>query len=377
MYKIEEISEIVESLQKPELRDINRYTPGKPIEEVQRELGLERVIKLGSNENLFSPPQGVIEAISREAKQVNYYPDDAIYYLTRKLASKLNVSEEQITWGSGTVEIIRMFSLAFISPGDIAVVGAPSFGIYDYEFKLQGGEVVRVPLKEDYTYDLETMLKEVNDRKAKVVVLCSPNNPTGTIIREGELKDFLRGIKGDTIVILDEAYFELVTDPEYHDGVKLLKEYPLMIVMRTMSKAYGLAGLRVGYSISHPEIAKVLNKVRLPFNLSRIAQAAALAALDEEEFVKKYREAISKERERLAGELRGLGLKFIPTQTNFIAIEVGDDLKISEKLKRKGFIVRPGSQFSLPGFIRVTISPDPNINDEFLRALKGSLEGES
>jgi len=320
-----------------------------------------------------NPPESVIRAIREEAEKVNYYPDDAIYYLTRKLAGKLGVSPDMITWGAGTVEIIRMFSLAFVQPGDVAIVGIPSFSIYDYEFRLAGAELLRVPLRSDYHYDVQEMIRLAKERKPKVLVICSPNNPTGVAEKEEVVREVLKASEGEYFVILDEAYAELVTDPDYHNGVKLLREFPNLIVMRTLSKAYALAGLRIGYAISHPLIAKMLNNVRLPFNLSRISQAAALAALDEEEYVLNYRLKIDSERRRVSEALSKLGVFFIPSQTNFIAIKVEDDFKVAEELRRKGVIVRPGSQFNMPGFIRVTLSPEPEVNDRFLKDLREIL----
>ncbi len=354
---------------RPVLMDISRYKPGKPIEEVQRELGLEKILKLGSNETLMLPPEGVLEALRKAITKVNLYPDDSIYHLTKALAEKLGVEENMITWGSGTVELIREFALAFIDPGDEAVVATPSFGIYPEEFKLHGARVVKVPLDEGFEYDLDTMLDSVSDR-TKVVVICSPNNPTGTIVTREALENFLKNLGAKTLVILDEAYFEFVDHPEYHNGVELLRKYDNLIVFRTMSKAYALAGLRIGYGIASPSIIAAFEKVRLPFNLSRIAQAAALAALREDGFVENLRNLISREKDYVYKRLDEMGLSYIKSYTNFIPIKVGDDKKISEHLLSKGIIVRPGYQFSLPGYIRVTVSPHREDNEWLLRGLE-------
>jgi len=352
--------------------DIKPYQPGKPIDEVKRELGLKQVIKLASNENPFGPSPKVLAAINKAALSVNRYPDAGCFYLRQELSRQLGCGQNQLIFGNGSDEIIVMALRAFAEKGDEIVIAQPSFLIYEIAGQVVGATIKAVPLK-DFYYDIEAMAKAVT-RKTKVVIIGNPDNPAGTFVSTEKLVKFLRSIRRDILVMLDEAYFEFVTAKDYPNSVKLLAEFKNILVTRTFSKLYGLAGLRVGYGIAAPEVIDILNRIREPFNVNSIAQAAALACLKDPAYYRRVAKMVESERQIIYRELRQLGLKIIESATNFILVNVGQQTgkDISSALLNRGIIVRDMGFWGLPNYIRVTIG-EAQENKAFLRALKSIL----
>ncbi|GJM80115.1 histidinol-phosphate aminotransferase [Paenibacillus sp. HMSSN-139] len=307
-------------LPKPQIVNLPVYQPGKPIEEVKKELGLEEVIKLASNENPYGCSPRVRAAIEQELANLSLYPDGSAAELTEALAGWLGVGKEQIIFGCGSDEIIALIARAFFQPGDETLMADQTFSVYKSNADIEGAVSIEVPLKEG-THDLEGMLARIGD-KTKVVWICNPNNPTGTIVPHAELVSFLDRVPGHVLVVLDEAYAEYVTDSSYTNGIALLSQYPNLVVLRTFSKIYGLASLRIGYGVGQPAVIKLINQVREPFNTSRIGQAAAKAALADQDFVTDCR---AKNREGIAylyNEFERLGLTYFPAHGNFIMVDV-------------------------------------------------------
>lgn len=335
--------------------EIKPYVPGKPIEEVQRELGIKDVIKLASNENPLGPSPDAVMALREAVEKVYLYPDGNCYYLKEALAAKLEVSADQLIIGNGTDEILKMLAEAFVNPGEEIVVADPTFSEYEFAAQVMGGRAIKVPCR-DFRHDLEAMAAAITDR-TRLIFVCNPNNPTGTIVEQQELDAFLAKVPPHILVVLDEAYNEYVTSPAYPDSLGYVRAgQPNIIVLRTFSKIYGLAGLRVGYGISHPEIIKALNRVREPFNVNFLAQVAAIAALKDEYHVAKSKEVNTEGKEFLYQQLQALGLKYVPTESNFIFVDIGrDSREVFEKLLKKGVIVRTGDIFGYPSFLRITI----------------------
>ncbi|MBE3574638.1 MAG: histidinol-phosphate transaminase [Firmicutes bacterium] len=354
---------------RPEVERLKPYIPGKPIEDVREELGLQDVVKLASNENPWGPPPAAVRALQAQAARVHLYPDGQARHLRQALAQHLGVGMESIFVGNGSDEILKLLAEAFIRPGDRAVVAQPTFSEYEYAVTLLGGRVVEVPVDAAWRLDLPAMAEAVR-AGARVVFLCNPNNPTGTMVTRSELLQFLRQIPPEVLVVCDEAYHEYATDPEYPDTVALLGEYPGLVILRTFSKIYGLAGLRVGYAIAHPDLVAVLQRVREPFNVNALAQAAAVAALGDKDFVEESRRQNSAERDFLRQSLEAMGYKVLPSQANFLFFDSGvDSRRLFQALLRRGVIVRSGDIFGCPTFVRVTVGT-PAQNRGFLAALR-------
>ena len=354
---------------KKHLNDVKPYKPGKPIEEVKRELGLEEVIKLASNENPLPPPEGVLRAICEKAKDINRYPDGGCFYLRKALSKKLSITEESIVFGNGSDELILIALRAFLEAGDEVVVADPTFLIYHIASMVKGASVKVVPLK-DYKYDLEAMASAITG-KTKVVFIANPDNPTGSYVSDKELTSFIEKVPEGVAVFIDEAYYEYARGGDYPETLELAKrEDKNIIIARTFSKAYGLAGLRVGYGIMREDIAEVLNKVREPFNVNSLAQAAALASLEEEDYMKKSVELVREEGKRFYKFFDSLGVKYIPSRTNFILVNIERDAtEVFNSLLKEGIIVREMSGWGLEGFIRVNIGL-PQENDAFFKAFE-------
>lgn len=362
----------MEKLARPSVWKIKPYIPGKPIEEVKRELGIEgEIIKLASNENPLGPSPKAIEALKRAVEEVHLYPDDTCYYLKKKLASRLGVEENMIFVGSGSVEIIHYITTAFLNPGERVIMGKPSFIMGKIESQIMEGEVVEVEAK-NYTTDIDGMIKEMSE-KTKIVYLDNPNNPLGSMVKKEDVEKLVKSAPEDTIVVIDEAYHEYIDRTKTPDSVGYIREGRNVIVLRTFSKIYGLAGLRIGYAISKPEIIDVLNRVRLPFNVGRLSQIAALAALDDEEHVERSRKLVEKEREFLYQEFEKLEIPYIRSETNFITIDTGKDgQEVFKELQRRGVIVRPLTPYGLPTHIRITIGTHEQ-NIKLMEALREVL----
>lgn len=356
---------------KPNIVHLPVYQPGKPIEEVKRELGLTDVTKLASNENPFGSSPAVKDALIREMSNMSLYPDGGAVELTEAVAAFWGVASNQIIFGAGSDDVILMIARAYLVPGDETVMSTHTFGQYKHNAEVENAVIREVPLK-NATYDLPAMLAKVTD-KTKIVWVCNPNNPTGTMVTERELLHFLRAVPKTVLVVLDEAYAEYVTDPEYPDGLKLLKEYPNLILLRTFSKIYGLASMRIGYGIGHPDVIHTINQVREPFNTTRFAQAAALAALSDQDFVVACRELNRQGIAYLNGQFDRLGLSYFPAHGNFIMVDVKRPAgQVFDGLLRKGFIIRGGHKLDFPSMIRVTVgSKEQNVG--FIAALEQVL----
>ncbi len=353
------------------LEKITPYVPGKPVEEVERELGISGVIKLASNENPLGPSPRALEALKEYMPRLNFYPDGNCFYLKQDLAARLEVKQEQITFGNGADELITLAGTAYLDPGDEVVVADPSFSEYDFCARLMNAEVVKVPLQ-DYRHDLNAMLGAITE-KTRMIFVCNPNNPTGTIVSRQELASFLDKVSSDILVVMDEAYYEYVTDPDYPESLDWVKQGYNVLTLRTFSKIYGLAGLRVGYGVGPEEVITDLNTVREPFNVNAAAQVAARAALQDEEYVREVYRVNREGKEYLAGELDRLGLFYLPTEANFIFVNTGVDSRdLFQSLLRQGVIVRTGDIFGHPRFIRLSIGTREQ-NQRFIEALEHSL----
>jgi len=344
------------------LRAIRPYVPGKPIEEVQREYGLQDVIKLASNENPLGPSPKALAALEEALRQVHLYPDGQSYYLRRALAANLNVTPEQVIVGNGADGVIMQICLAYLDDGDEVIVGRSSFPVYDIYTHVMRARLVKVPLKA-YRLDLEAMARAITDR-TKVVFVCNPNNPTGTIVTADEVEAFLRRVPDRVLVVFDEAYYQFVESDGYPDTLRYVREgRENVMTIRTFSKVYGLAGVRLGYAVAHPETLAPLWRVKEPFAVNRLAQIAGIAALEDEAFVRRSVEANREGRRYLYQEFERLGLFYVPSHTNFILIRVGPRAaEVVQRLLEQGVIVRPCTGYDLPEFLRVTVgSPDQNV----------------
>jgi histidinol-phosphate aminotransferase len=359
---------------------LEAYTPGMPIEELQRRLGVGNAVKLASNENPLGMSTRVKEALAAHisATELARYPDGSGFRLKKKLAEMHRIGPERITLGNGSNDIIELLGRVFLGPDRWAMYSAHAFAVYPIITQAQGAQATVVAPRAEgdaqpYGHDLVAFERELNAEIA-LVFIANPNNPTGTWVSPGEIDRFMASVPPQTIVALDEAYYEYMDPALRGDSRALLDRYPNLVVFRTFSKAYGLAGLRVGYALSSPELADVLNRVRQPFNNNALALLAAEVALDDQEHVRKSVELNTRERARLTTELKALGLKVMPSQANFLAIGFGREAKpIHEKLLNQGVIVRPMASYGLAEYLRVTIGTEAE-NRRFISALKEALQ---
>lgn len=360
-------------LPKPQIVNLPVYQPGKPIEEVKRELGLEEVIKLASNENPYGCSPKARAAIEAEFSNLSLYPDGSAAELTEVLAGHHGVNRDQVIFGCGSDEIIALITRAFFLPGDETIMADSTFSVYKSNADIEGAVSIEVPLQNG-THDLQAMLGEIGE-KTKAVWICNPNNPTGTIVSNAELISFLDQVPANVLVVLDEAYAEYVTDPEYSNGIKLLSKYPNLIVLRTFSKIYGLASLRIGYGVGQPNVIKLINQVREPFNTSRIGQAAAKASVTDHAFVSECREKNREGIVYLNKQFDRLGLSYFPAHGNFIMVDVKSPaVEMFQSLLKLGIIVRSGFG-KYPNHIRVTVGSAEQ-NAKFITALEHVLSGQ-
>ncbi|MDI6871302.1 MAG: histidinol-phosphate transaminase [Bacillota bacterium] len=360
------MSELARSA-RPAIFDIQPYVPGKPIEEVQRELGISDVIKLASNENPLGPSPRALEALREWLPKAHLYPDGGATRLKERIALKVGVKPENVIVGNGSDELIKLVAEAFLNPGDEVVMADPSFSEYAFAALLLGARVKKVALLGE-RHDLKAMADAIGPR-TKLVFICNPNNPTGTIVSAAEVREFMAAVPDEVLVVFDQAYEEYVTDPAYGGGLPYVLAGRRAVVLRTFSKIYGLAGLRVGYGIASPELLALVERAREPFNVNQAAQVAAAAALDDEEFVARSRELCARERERLATALAGRGFPVDPSQANFLFVDVGvDSAALFRRMLPLGVIIRSGDIFRRPTSIRVTVGT-PEQNDRFLAAL--------
>jgi histidinol-phosphate aminotransferase len=346
------------------------YQPGKPIDEVKKEYGLSSVIKLASNENPFGCSLKAKEAIIRYVDKVSMYPDGASVDLAQVVAKTHSIETNQIVFGAGSDEVILMIARAFLSPGDETIMADRTFPQYKHNAEVEGATVIEVPLKHG-THDLNAMLERVTKR-TKIIWVCNPNNPTSTIVTKSEVEAFLNHVPSEIMVVLDEAYAEYIVTEEYPDSLSLLRNYPNVVILRTFSKAYGLASLRIGYGIGRPEIIRSINQVREPFNTTGFAQIAAIAAMEDHQFLEQCRQVNAEGIAYLTSQLDRLGLTYFPAHGNFILIDTFRDAKIVyEQLLRKGIIVRGGHTASIgfPTMIRVTVGSSEQ-NKAFIETLE-------
>ncbi|MBM7647367.1 histidinol-phosphate aminotransferase [Bacillus ectoiniformans] len=354
-----------------ELDGLGVYKPGKPIEEVKRELGLERVIKLASNENPLGYSKMAKEAMMKELENIAFYPEGTAPVLAEALAKKLNVQPEQLIIGNGSDEILHLITRSYIRTGDEAVMANVTFPRYDTNVRIEGGTPAIVPLI-DGVHDLDGMLAAINDR-TRMVFVCNPNNPTGTIVGKQALEAFISKVPEHVLIVVDEAYFEYVTEEDYLNTVPLVASYPNLIVLRTFSKIYGLAALRIGYGVMNPSIVQELMKVKEPFNTNRMAQAAAIASLQDEEFLQTCIQSNEEGRKYISSEAEKMGLSYFPSQGNFVMIQLGrSGDEVFEALLKKGITVRSGGVLGYPETIRVSIGTEEE-NETFIKTLKEVL----
>ena len=360
-----------ESLANQHILGIAPYEPGKPIEELERELGIHDAIKLASNENPLPPSERVQKAIVAALPTLNRYLDGGGFYLRQALAKKHGVTPEHIVLGNGSNELIELLVHAFMRPGDEAVVPHPSFVVYPTSVQAAGGIRVVVMLR-DYRLDLEAMGRAVTPL-TKLVFIANPNNPTATMVAADEVERFMARMPDRTIVVFDEAYVEFAQGPDFPDSLAYMKQGRKVVVLRTFSKAASLAGLRVGYGVADPDAVALLNRIRPPFNVNSLAQAAALAALDDEPHILECVRLIDAGRQFLYDEFKALGLKYVPSRANFILVDVGRSAaEIYQKLLREGVIVRPLTSFGMETALRITIGT-PQENRRLVRALGAVL----
>lgn len=362
-----------QALLRPGIVKTRPYSPGKPVSEVQRELGLDSIVKLASNENPEGPLPAVLEAIAAAATQINRYPDAACYNLTRRLAAHLDVTPESLIFGNGSNEVIDMLIRALISPGENVVFSAHSFIVYALATQVHFESGVAVPLADGDRHDLPAMAAAVDER-TKLVIICNPNNPTGTYNTAAELDTFLAAIPDQVIVAMDEAYYEYVVADDYPQTLDLLAAHPNLVILRTFSKIHSLAGLRVGYGVGHPGLIGELHKTREPFNVNLLSQAAAIACLDNWHEVAGRRARNRTQLEWLVGQLEELGLETVPSQTNFVLVRGRVNAgQLAADLLHKGVIVRPMHAFGLgDGAMRISVGL-PAENQRCLAAMKEIL----
>jgi len=359
---------------RPALDGLVPYQTGKSLEALAAELGLPELIRLSANENPLGPSPRVVAAIAREASRVHLYPDGGSTALREALGRHLGVPPEQIIAGNGADELLSLLGAAALEAGDEVVLPHPSFEPYTTVAQLAGAQPIASPLA-SYDTDLDDMWRRITPR-TKVVFVCSPHNPAGTIVRRAALIAFLESLGADPpLIVLDEAYRDFCDDPEYPDGVALLARHPRLVILRTFSKVAALAGLRVGYAVASAETVDRLNRVRAPYNVNRLAQVAALAALEDEDHWNKTRQVVIEERAFLARELSRRGFSFPPSQSNFLLVKVADGALAGERLLRAGLVVRDGAAVGFANHLRISVGL-PEANERVVEVL-GALRRNS
>ncbi|MEN6462499.1 MAG: histidinol-phosphate transaminase [Syntrophomonas sp.] len=366
------MSDFIMAKARPEIFNIKPYVPGKPIDEVKRELGINDVIKMASNENPLGPSPAAVAAISLALPELHLYPDSNCYYLKNKIAAVTGLNQDNVLVGNGSDELLKYIAETFLNKGDEIIFANPTFSEYEFTARVLGGECITVPL-EDFTNDLKAMLNAVTP-KTKLIFICNPNNPTGTIVTGEEIDDFMQKVPEDILVIFDEAYADFVESQAFTSGIKYVKQGKNVIVLKTFSKIYGLASLRVGYGLTTPAIAGAIERVREPFNVNTLAQVGALAALDDNEHVTLSRKVNSEGKKYLYNAFSEMGLNYVPTEANFILVDTGKNCQeVFGKLLTQGIIVRCGDVFGYNTFIRVTVGTQDE-NTRFIYSLKKILE---
>jgi histidinol-phosphate aminotransferase len=360
-----------EILMAPGLRSLQPYQPGKSIEELERELGISGIVKLASNENPRAPRASVRRAVMRIFPELSRYPDGGGFHLKQALADKLGMNPDQITLGNGSNDVLELITRSFVQAGQGVVVAQHSFAVYSLAAKSVGANLRVVPAIR-WGHDLEGMARVIDD-ETRIVFIANPNNPTGTWVSRDSLINFLNSIPNHVLVVLDEAYFEYVEEENYPDGIQLLSHYPRLIVTRTFSKIYGLAGLRVGFSVSSNKIAEILNRVRQPFNVNAVANAAALAALKDKKFVLESRKLNRQQMSQTCENLDRLGLDWIPSAGNFVCVDTGRmAAPVFKRMLQSGVIVRLIENYEMPNHLRITVGLEEE-NSRAVRVLEQAL----
>lgn len=355
----------------PGVQNLNPYVPGKPVSELERELGISNSVKLASNENPLGCSPRVLEVLDKELGEIARYPDGGGYELRSALAARHGVDAACVTLGNGSNDVLDIIARVFLGPGKESLFSQHAFAVYPLSSQAVGADLKIAPAR-DYGHDLDAMAGLISERTG-VIWIANPNNPTGNWLGSGELRAFLESVPSRIIVVVDEAYIEYVDEVDFPDSSEWLGDFPNLIVTRTFSKAYGLAGLRVGYGLSHPDVADLLNRVRQPFNVNSMALAAARAALDDQGFIQKVVEINRQGMSQLRHGFEEMGLEYIPSVGNFIAVDVnrpGSD--VDQALLREGCIVRPVTGYGLPNHLRVSIGL-PEENARLLMAMQKVL----
>ena len=354
------------------IRAIAPYQPGKPIAELAREMGLKEqsIVKLASNENPLGASPRALAAIEKHLAGIARYPDGNGFELKSALAERYGVTREQIVLGNGSNDVLELAARAFLSPGTSAVYSQHAFAVYPLATQAAGARGIEAPAR-DYGHDLRAMLEALDD-DTRVTFIANPNNPTGTLLAAADLLRFLEEAPRSMLVVLDEAYTEYLPGEARADSIGWIRRFPNLLVTRTFSKAYGLAGLRVGFALAHPEVADMLNRVRQPFNVNSLAQAAAIAALGDEEHLRRSVEINRAGMRQLADGFRRLDIAYIPSFGNFVSFRIGNATGMYQSLLRKGVIVRPVANYGMPEHLRVSIGLEHE-NARFLQALEQSL----
>ncbi len=356
----------------PALRNLPVYQSGRPIEEVARELGLppDNIIKLASNENPLGPSPAALAAMQQVLARLHLYPDGNAFYVKLKLARKLRIEPENLLLGNGSNEIIEFVGHALMEPGVDVLVSQYCFAVYPIVTRLFGANLLSVPAR-NYGHDLPAMIEAITPN-TRVVFVANPNNPTGTLAPREEVLRLVNEVPDRVLLVMDEAYLDFLDEPLDLLPLIRARERPNLLLMRTFSKIFGLAGLRLGYGIGHPELVASLEKVRQPFNINSIAQAAALAALEDQEHLDRSRANNAKGLEYLQNSFRQLDLQFIPSHANFVVVRVGDGQRVFQALQKQGVIIRPMGSYQLPEWIRITVGT-PEENTRCVLALKQVL----
>jgi histidinol-phosphate aminotransferase len=352
------------------IRTLIPYAPGKPIEEVDREIGIADSIKLASNENPLGPSPLALDAMRQKLAQLHLYPDGDCFYLKRALTAKLNVAPDNLIFGNGSNEIIELATRTFMRAGDEVVMARQAFVVYKLVVQAVGGISQEVPLR-NFTHDLEAMLAAIGP-KTRIVFLANPNNPTGTIYRKATWEAFLKQVPDEILIIVDEAYFEYVEAADYPNSLDYHQHGKTLLTLRTFSKLYGLAGLRIGYGIADKEIISLMHRVRQPFNVNAPAQWGALAALNDGEHVRRSLDNNRQGLDYLTAEFARLGIEYVPSHANFILIRVGKGEDVFDRLLAQGIIVRPMAGYQFPEYLRVTIGTMDE-NRKFIDGFKKAL----
>ncbi|HXW83927.1 MAG TPA: histidinol-phosphate transaminase, partial [Candidatus Binataceae bacterium] len=355
----------------PPVAAIAPYEPGKPIEELEREFGIADPVKLASNENPLGPSPRALAAIKAALAELNRYPDGANFELRRKIAARHGITPDRVFAASGSVEVLGLLAFLFLRPGLNAVFSEHAFAIYPLAAASTGAAWKAAPTSDGYSHDLDAIASAI-DSNTRVVYLANPNNPTGTIYRAPEWKRFLARVPENVVIVADEAYFEFVRDPGYPDSLKDHDGRRLIITLRTFSKIFGLAGIRCGYAVAEPEMIQLLDKIRQPFNVTSLAQAAVRAALDDELHIARTLQVNAEGLEYLEGEFRRLELPFVKSHANFVLLDVGDGRAIYDRLLRRGVIVRPMHGYGYARHVRVSVGL-PEENRRFVAALEQVL----